>query len=82
MRISVQIRWLFLVLVSGALFAQTTNMVVKAKIEIEEVGENIEIRGIAKNLSNCTQIFSSKLSIIKKKNGIINPMLLRKDFFL
>lgn len=83
MRISVQNIWLFMMFVWWTSFSQTTNTVVKAKIEIVEVGENIEIRGIAENLSGITQNFSYKLSIIKKKiYRTINPMSHKKDCFL
>lgn len=66
MRIAVQNMWLVLMFVCGSSFSQTTNTVVKAKIQIEKVGENIKITGIAENLTNLVQPFSYKLSVLKK----------------
>ena len=68
MMISVQNTWLLMMFVWLTSFSQTTNTVVKAKIEIEEVGENIEVRGIAENLSSVAQSFSYKLAVFKKKD--------------
>ena len=53
-------------LICATSYCQTTNKVVNAKIEIENVGENFKISGIAENLTNTLQIFSYKLSVIKK----------------
>ncbi|SHN16309.1 curli production assembly/transport protein CsgE [Flavobacterium xinjiangense] len=72
MRIAVQNKLLVLMLVCGVSFSQTTNTVVKAKIEIEKVGENLKISGIAENLSNLAQDFSYKLSIIYKRSNSEN----------
>ncbi|WP_240723507.1 curli production assembly/transport protein CsgE [Flavobacterium sp. GT3P67] len=72
MRIAVQKKLLVLMLVCGVSFSQTTNTVIKAKIEIEEAGENFKIAGIAENLTNQSQDFSYKLSIINKNNNSEN----------
>lgn len=66
MRIAVRNELLVFMLVCGVSFSQTTNTVVKAKIEIEEAEENFKIQGIAENLSNVVQNFSYKLVIINK----------------
>lgn len=67
MRIAFRNTLAVLMLSSGMSFSQTTNTVVKAKIEIEEVGEDFKIRGVAENLTNLVQSFSYKLSLIEKK---------------
>ena len=57
MKITLQNKWFVLMLVCGTSFCQTTNTVVKSKIEIDKVGKNIKITGIAENLTNQTQFF-------------------------
>jgi hypothetical protein len=56
--------------------------VVKAKIEIEEIG-SIKVTGTADNLSEIVQSLSYKLSVIKKTISIIiNLIMPKKDYFL
>jgi hypothetical protein len=64
--------YIFLVVVVTSLtsFAQTTNTVIKAKIEIEKLEGLIKITGTAENLSDIVQSSSYKLSVIKK--NVIN----------
>jgi hypothetical protein len=57
-----------LLLISSFSYSQISNKVVKAKIEIEEIEENINITGTAENLSEVVQSLSYKLSVIKKNN--------------
>ena len=47
-------------------FSQTTNTVVKARIQMEEIEGSIKITGTAENLSDIVQSLSYKLSVIKK----------------
>lgn len=67
-----------LILASMMSFSQTTNTIVKAKIEIEQGEGDIKITGTAENLTEFVQSFSYKLSIIKKAVLEINPIRLRK----
>lgn len=67
MRIAFRNKLGALMLVSGMSFSQTTNTVVKAKIESDELGEHLKIRGVVENLTNLVQCFSYKLTIIEKK---------------
>ena len=60
---------LFVLLLSETMsYAQTTNTVVKAKIDIENLDGIIKVTGTAENLSDIVQSFSYKLSVIKKNN--------------
>lgn len=58
-----------LILASMMSFSQTTNTIVKAKIEIEQGEGDIKITGTAENLTEFVQSFSYKLSIIKKSSS-------------
>ncbi len=58
---------LFIFLLSSMLsFSQTSNTVVKAGIQTEEIEGSIKITANAENLSTIVQSFSYKLSVIKK----------------
>ena len=50
-------------------YSQTTNTIVKAKIEIEKIEGNIKITGTAENLTDIVQSFSYKLSVLKNNNS-------------
>jgi hypothetical protein len=56
---------LILMLFNLKFYSQTTNTVVKAKIEIEKIEGNIKVTGTAENLTDIVQSFSYKLSVIK-----------------
>lgn len=58
-----------LILASMMSFSQTTNTIVKAKIEIEQGEGDIKVTGTAENLTEFVQSFSYKLSIIKKSSS-------------
>lgn len=81
MSLAVQNMWLILIFVCGSSFSQTTNTVVKAKIQIEKVGENIKITGIAENLTNFVQTFSYKLSVLKKDLSSNQSNTAQEGFF-
>jgi len=49
-------------------YSQTTNTVVKAKIDMEKIEGNIKITGTAENLSEIVQSLSYRLSVIKNNN--------------
>lgn len=68
MTISFQYKFLFLLLIPLLSFSQITNIIVKAKIEIEEIEGNIKITGTAENLSDIVQSLSYQLSVIKNNN--------------
>ncbi|WP_026706718.1 curli-like amyloid fiber formation chaperone CsgH [Flavobacterium frigidarium] len=57
---------LILILNSIAHYAQLSNTVVKAKIEIEQANGMIKVKGVSENLSAIVQSFSYKLTVIKK----------------
>jgi hypothetical protein len=68
MKFFIQYKVLLLLLLSAISHSQTTNTLVKAKIEMEEVEGNIKITGTAENLSDILQSLTYKLSVIKKSN--------------
>lgn len=47
-------------------YSQTTNTIVKARLNVEKTEANIKITGIAENLSDIVQSVSYRLSVIKK----------------
>ena len=59
-----------LLFIAVASYSQTTNTVVKAKIEIEQTENNFKVTGTAENLTEIVQSLSYKLSVIK--NNSIN----------
>ncbi|MBP4141631.1 hypothetical protein J3S90_07430 [Flavobacterium sp. P4023] len=60
---------LFVLLFSETIsYSQTTNTVVKAKIDIENLDGIIKVTGTAENLSDIVQSYSYKLSVIKNNN--------------
>jgi hypothetical protein len=59
---------LFLVQTSFS-YAQLSNTVVKAKIQMEEIEGNIKITGTAENLSEIIQSLTYKLSVIKQHSN-------------
>ena len=59
-----------LLFIAVASYSQTTNIVVKAKIEIEQTENNFKVTGTAENLTEIVQSLSYKLSVIK--NNSIN----------
>lgn len=70
MKISMKYFSLFCLLFIALLsYSQTTNTIVKAKIEIEKIEGNIKITGTAENLTDIVQSFSYKLSVIKNNNS-------------
>lgn len=71
MKIFISYKLLVLLLIASMSYSQTTNKIVKAKIETEEIEGNIKIIGVAENLSDVVQSLSYKLSVIKN-NSITN----------
>jgi hypothetical protein len=69
MKISTRYKLLVLMLVSAMSFSQTTNTVVKAKIEIEEIEGNVKVTGTGENLTDIVQGLSYRLSVIKKNSA-------------
>ncbi len=57
---------LIVLLISRANYAQLSNTVVKAKIEIDQANGLIKVKGVSENLSGIVQSFSYKLTVIKK----------------
>lgn len=59
-------------LISGCVFSQTTNTVVKAKIVVEKNESEVKLTGTAENLSDVVQSFSFQLTVIKKNTVTTN----------
>ena len=69
MKISAKYLSIFsLLLIAVVSYSQTTNTVVKAKIEIEQTENNFKVTGTAENLTEIVQSLSYKLSVIKNNN--------------
>lgn len=72
MKIFIHYKLLIFLLLSAISYSQITNIVVKAKIEIEEIEGSVKITGTAENLSDIMQSLTYKLSVIKKSNLTAN----------